>query len=526
MHQKEKKNYYITTAIPYASKKPHIGNTYEIILTDAIARFKKMNNFNVCFCTGVDEHGQKIEKLAKEKGITPKEYSKNISDIIKKIWDEMNCKYDIFIRTTDEYHVQTVKKIFKKLYNQGDIYKDSYEGWYCTPCESFWTDKQLIENKCPECNREVEKTKETAYFLKVGKYQDKLLKHMQENKNFIVPNFYVDEIINNFLKPGLLDFCISRNNFKWGVSIDSDPEFVIYVWLDALINYITAIEYDPDLQNKQNKNFTDFWPADLQIVGKDILRFHTTIWPIILMMLDIPLPKQILVHQWLLYKENKMSKSFGNVVYADDLAKFFSVDTIRFYVLKAMSLEHDGSISFENIISVYNIELANTIGNLLKRVCDMICKYFNGYIKNSYSDLENHLENLAIDTFKEYKNLMNSFEISNAILKISQFARECNKYIDETTPWIIAKDENKKEELEKILFNLAISIRYIGVMLLPIIPYSANEILKQIGVSEENITFEYLKKFSEFKEIKIEKSRILFQRIDSEAKLKEIENSL
>ena len=350
---------------------------------------------------------------------------------------------------------------------------------------------------------------------------------MKENKDFIVPNFYVDEIINNFLKPGLLDFCISRNNFKWGVSINFDPEFVVYVWLDALINYITALKYDPNEKDEQNENFQKFWPADLQIIGKDILRFHATIWPIILMMLDLPLPKQLLVHQWLLYKEGKMIKSAGNVVYADDLSNFFSVDTVRFYVLKAMSLDHDGSISFENIISTYNTDLANTIGNLLKRVCDMICKYFNGSIKNPPINSKNDLENSAIKTLTKYLDYMEKYEISNAILKITQFARDCNKYIDETTPWIIAKDKSKKEELEKILFNLATSIKYIGVMLLPIIPYSAKEILNQIGISNEDISFEYLKKFDEFKEeIKIEKPKVLFARIKPEEKLKEIENSL
>ncbi len=518
----DKEKYFITTAIPYASKKPHIGNTYEIILTDAIVRFKKMQNFDVCFCTGVDEHGQKIEELAEKEGINPKEYAKKVSDIIKNIWDKMNCCYDIFIRTTDDHHVKAVQNIFKKLQDKGDIYKDSYEGWYCTPCESFWTNSQLVDGNCPECKREVKKTKETAYFLKVGKYQEKLLKHMENNKDFLIPNFYTDEIINNFLKPGLLDFCITRNTFKWGIPIESDPEFVIYVWLDALINYITALKYDTESQSEE---FKKFWPADLQIVGKDILRFHATIWPIILMMLDIPLPKHILVHQWLLYKDGKMSKSSGNVVYADDLADVFSVDTVRFYVLKSMSLDHDGSISYENLISVYNTDLANTIGNLTKRVCDMICKYFDGSIDNSNLSNENKLEKLGLETKEEYLNLMEKYELSEAISKILKFARECNKYIDETTPWVIAKDETKKEELKEILFNLIESIRFITVMLKPIIPQTAEEILKQIGAKEQD--FDSLKKFNESKkEIKIEKPTVIFERIDPEKKLKEIEESL
>ena len=354
-----KKNFYITTSIPYASKKPHIGNTYEAILTDAIARFKKMQGFNVCFCTGVDEHGQKIEELAKKEGISPEKYSKKISDLIKNIWETMNCKFDIFIKTTDNHHVKLVQQIFKKLYNEKNIYKGEYEGWYCTPCESFLTNNQLIENCCPDCRREVKKTKETAYFLNVEKYQKRLIDHIEKNKDFITPNFYAEEILNNFLKPGLQDFCISRKSFKWGVLIDFDPEFVIYVWLDALINYITSLNYDLD---NPSEMFKMFWPADVHVIGKDILRFHAIIWPIILMMLELPLPKKILVHQWLLNKEAKMSKSCGNVIYADELSKMFSVDAVRFYVLNVMSLNHDGTISYENIISIYNSDLANIIG--------------------------------------------------------------------------------------------------------------------------------------------------------------------
>ncbi len=514
-------NFYITTSIPYASKKPHIGNTYEAILTDAIARFKKMQNFNVCFCTGVDEHGQKIEELAKNEKISPGDYAKNISDIIKKIWEKMNCDYDIFIRTTDAKHVQLVQQIFKKLYDSGDIYKGEYEGWYCTPCESFWTKNQLVDDKCPECGRDVKKTKELAYFLKVGKYEQKLIDHIAKNKDFITPSFYADEILNNFLKPGLQDFCISRKTFEWGVKINFDPEFVIYVWLDALINYISALDFDI---TNPGKNFKNFWPANLHVVGKDILRFHATIWPIILMMLELPLPKQILVHQWLLYKDSKMSKSCGNVVYADDLAEFFSVDTIRYYVLKVMSLTHDGSISYENIISVYNTDLANTIGNLVKRVCDMICKYLKNKITKPKIKTKNKLSTLAIECFKKYEKFMEKYETSEAIAEILNFARECNKNIDETMPWVIAKDESKIETLKEILYVLAESIRFIGIMLLPIIPDTATKILEQINFTNmKNITFESLCDFgSSFSDLEMEKPSIIFSRIDKQKKLEEI----
>ena len=519
------KNFYITTSIPYASKKPHIGNTYEAVLTDAIARFKKMQNYNVCFCTGVDEHGQKIEELAKNEKISPSEYAKNISNVIKEIWQKMNCDYDIFIRTTDKNHINLVQQIFKKLYEKGDIYKGEYEGWYCTPCESFWTQNQLIENNCPECGREVKKTKESAYFLKVGKYQQKLIDHITNNKDFITPNFYSDEILNNFLKPGLQDFCISRKTFEWGVKIDFDPGFVIYVWLDALINYITALNFD--LVNP-SENFKNFWPANLHVVGKDILRFHATIWPIILMMLDLPLPKQILVHQWLLYKDSKMSKSFGNVVYADDLSEIFSVDTVRYYILKVMSLNHDGSISYENIISVYNTDLANTIGNLVKRVCDMICKYFNNKITKPKVATKNKLSELAVECFKKYEKFMEKYELSEAIAEILNFARECNKNIDETMPWVIAKDENKVETLKEILYVLAESIRFIGIMLLPIIPDTAAKILQHINLPKEKYSsFKFLESFYALENnIEIEKPKVIFNRIDKEKKLEEISEFL
>ncbi len=516
-----KEKFYITTAIPYASKKPHIGNVYEFILSDAIARFKKIQGLDVVFCTGTDEHGQKIEELAKKENIEPAKYAENICNIIKKIWENMNCSYDIFIRTTDSNHVDAVKQIFKKLYDKGDIYKDSYEGWYCTPCESFWTSSQLIDDKCPECNRDVQKTKESAYFLKVGKYQDRLIKHMTNNKDFIIPNFYTDELLNNFLKPGLKDFCVSRKNFKWGVSIDFDPEYVVYVWLDALINYITSLGFN--LKNK-NEKFEKYWPADLHVIGKDILRFHAIVWPIVLMMLDIPLPKHILVHQWLLNKENKMSKSIGNVIYSDDLTKFFSVDSVRYYVLKTMALEHDGSISYESITSTHNTDLANTIGNLIKRVFDMIHKYFDGIIPKADDQDENEIENLSKEAFNNYFNHMQKYDVNCGINDILNFAKNCNKYIDDVAPWVLAKDDGQLNKLKTVLYNLAEAIRFIAIMLLPITPETAEKILNNLKTSSRD--FDSLKKFGKLKhDIKIEKPEILFKRFNIEEKLKEIENS-
>ncbi len=517
----DSKKFYITTSIPYASRKPHIGNTYEIILTDAIARFKKMQNFDVCFCTGADEHGQKIEELAKKSGVSPAKYSAEISNIIKNIWELMDCSYDVFIKTTDVNHVEAVQQIFKKLYNNGDIYKGAYEGWYCVACESFWTNSQVGEGRCPECQREVQKTKEEAYFLKVDRYTDRLIQHINENKNFIVPNFYAEEIMNNFLKPGLQDFCISRSSFSWGVKIDFDPEYVVYVWLDALINYITALGFN---LNTPSEKFNRFWPADLHVVGKDILRFHAIIWPIILMMLGLPLPKQILVHQWLLYKSGKMSKTTGNVVYADDLSRFFSVDAIRFYVLKAMPMSHDGSISYESIISTCNTDLANNIGNLTKRVCDMIYKYCDGVIPNSeYVKDEYDVGGVTLGAFKKYCECMEGYDLSEAIMQILNLARYCNKYVDETMPWALAKDENSKSALNRILYNLAEAIRFISTMLFPIAPSTAKNILKQVGA--ENFSFESLNSFGGLQPgVAIKKPEVLFSRIDASKKLEEIYN--
>lgn len=515
------KKFYITTAITYASRKPHVGNTYEIIFSDAIARFKRMQGYCVHFCTGTDEHGQKIEELAKKEGIAPQKYVDMISSQIKGIWDKMNISYDTFIRTTDKYHVDVVQKIVKKLYDKGDIYLSKYEGWYCVPCESFWTDSQLVDGKCPDCHRKVNRTKEDSYFFKMSKYQSKLIQHIKNNAGFIMPKSREKEIINNFLKQGLQDLCISRNSFKWGIPVSFDPDHVVYVWLDALVNYITAIGYDP---NKPSDKFKNVWPADLHVIGKDILRFHTIYWPIILMALDLPLPKQIFGHPWLLAGESKMSKSIGNVMYADDLSELFSVDAIRFYLLNSMPYSHDGSITYDTIISTWNSELANTLGNLVKRTCDMICKYFNSVIPavDVETELDDELKAFAISSFEKYEKLMDEYKVSDAIFVVMSLARRSNKYIDETTPWLLIKNEQDHGKLQTVLYNLMECIRFIGVMLKPIMPKIAEDILNQI-CSDDN-SFDSLKQFGILKSgIKIEKPQILFNRIDEDKKLKEIE---
>ena len=514
--------FYITTAIAYASKKPHIGNTYEIILTDAIARFKKMQGFDVCFCTGTDEHGQKIEQIAKEKNIEPQVHVNLISSEIERIWKLLNCEFDLFIRTTDPHHVKIVKQIFKKLFDQGDIYKSSYEGWYCVADESFLADSQVVDEKCPECGRKVVKTKEEAYFFKVDKYKEQLLNHINSHNEFIYPSFYRDEIVNNFFKTGLRDFCVSRSSFKWGIPIDFDSNCVVYVWLDALINYITALGFELN-ENCCSGKFKKFWPANLQIVGKDILRFHAIIWPMILMALNLPLPKQILAHQWIICKDGKMSKTSGNVIYADELVDLFSTDAVRYYVLNAISTSHDGIISYEDIIDVYNMDLANTIGNLVKRSCDMAYKYFNGniiYSKNE-TEINTELKTFSEKCYLEYENLMNTYKISDSIAVILSLARFCNKFIEKKAPWTMAKKSGCKAQLNSILFNLIEAIRFIGIMLLPIMPESAEKILKQIGAKNRDLNS--LKNFGgECLDAKIEKPEVLFSRIDKEKKLKEI----
>lgn len=516
------KTFYITTAIAYASKKPHIGNTYEIVLTDAIARFKKMQGFDVCFCTGTDEHGQKIEQIAKENGVEPQHHVDLVSGEIKRIWELMNCDFDLFIRTTNKHHVEVVKKIFKKLFDKGDIYKGAYEGWYCVADESFLTESQLVEDKCPYCGRSVTRAKEEAYFFKVENYKEKLLNHIQTHDEFINPVFYRDEIINNFFKTELHDFCVSRNSFKWGIPIDFDPDNVVYVWLDALVNYITALGFDLD-GDHCGGSFKKFWPADLQVVGKDILRFHVIIWPMILMALDLPLPKQVLAHQWLLCRGGKMSKSTGNVIYADDLVSLFSTDAVRFYLLNAISTTHDGIISYEDVIDVYNLDLANTIGNLVKRSCDMAYKYFDGsvcFVENE-TKIDAELKKISESTYLKFEELMNSCKVSDAISIVLNLARFCNRFIDKTAPWTLAKKADCSSKLNSILFNLVEAIRFIAIMLLPIMPKSGQEILKQIGVN--NCSLSSLKEFGKnFKNVKIDKPDVLFSRIDKEKKLKEI----
>ena len=517
----EKEKYYITTAIAYTSRKPHIGNTYEIILTDAIARFKRLLGYDVFFCTGTDEHGQKIEETAKEAGVSPKEYVDGVAGEVKKIWDLMNASYDKFIRTTDDYHVAAVQKIFKKLYEQGDIYKSEYEGLYCVPCETFFTETQAPDGVCPDCGRPLRKTKEEAYFFKMSKYQDRLMKHIEEHPDFIWPESRKKEMVNNFLKPGLQDLCVSRTSFKWGIPVDFDDKHVIYVWIDALTNYITALGYSPD---GAGDNYKKYWPCDAHIIGKDILRFHTIYWPIMLMALGEPLPKQVFGHPWLLAGMDKMSKSRGNVMYADDLVRLFGVDAIRYYLLKEMPYAQDGTISYETIIARYNSDLANTLGNLVNRTVSMSQKYFGGEILEggNENEFDDGLIQCAKDTVCAFEKNMNEFKIADAIENVMNLARRSNKYIDETTPWALAKDETMSKRLGTVLYNLIESIRFIAVMLTPIMPTTASSIFAQIGA--EKTDWESLADFGATRAgTSVGKATPLFNRIDEAEKLKEIE---
>lgn len=518
------KKFYLTTAIAYASQKPHIGNTYEIVLADSIARFKRLCGYDVTFVTGTDEHGQKVEDLAKKTGVTPQEYVDRISGEIKRIWDKMNSSYTRFIRTTEKQHTDVVQKLFNLLYQKGDIYKGAYEGMYCVPCESFFTDSQLKDGKCPECGREVKPTKEEAYFFKMSRYQDRLLDYIENHPEWIQPKSREREMVNNFLKPGLQDLCVSRTSFDWGVKVDFDPKHIVYVWLDALVNYITAIGYSPD---KSEEGFSQIWPADLQIIGKDILRFHTIYWPILLMALDLPLPKKIFGHPWILSGDSKMSKSVGNVIYADELSDLFSVDAVRFYLLSEMPYAQDGSITYENFIHIYNTELANTLGNLVNRTVSMTEKYFDGVIPaiGEEDSLDENLREECAACFSSYMEQMESLHIADAVSSVLNFARRCNKYIDETMPWILGKDPEKKPRLQTVLYNLLESIRQIAQMLLPIIPESSQTILEQIGADKEDV-------FSDFKFGFLQAGRnvgpakALFSRIDEKSKLAEIEEKL
>ena len=523
-----KEKYYITTAIAYASRKPHFGNTYEVIMTDAIARYKRARGFDVFFCTGTDEHGQKIEDLANGAGITPKAYVDGVAGEIRGIWDKMNTSYDYFIRTTDDYHEATVKKIFKKFYDKGDIYKGKYEGWYCTPCESFFTETQAAEGKCPDCGRPVQKASEEAYFFKMSNYADRLMEHIETHPEFIEPESRKKEMVNNFLRTGLQDLCVSRTSFKWGIPVDFDDRHVVYVWLDALTNYITALGYDADKSyEEQSEHFKKYWPCDVHIIGKDILRFHTIYWPIFLMALDIPLPKKVFGHPWFNFGVEKMSKSRGNVIYADALAERFSVDGVRYYALAEMPYASDGSITYESVIKRFNTDLVNNLGNLVKRTLDMQKKYFDKEVlaPNAPEALDDELSAACVKAYNEYIANMDGFRIADAIDSIIEMLSRANKYIDETTPWTLAKDESKKERLATVLYNLLEAIRWGATMLSPIIPETAEEILSKLCV--EGVDFESIGTLDKFGGIKVGSvlgdSRVMFARIDEAKMLAEIE---
>ncbi len=511
----EKKKFYITTAIAYTSRKPHIGNAYDIVLADMIARYKRQQGYEVFLQTGSDEHGQKIEEYAKAAGISPKEYVDGVSGQIKAVWDSLNTSYDKFIRTTDADHEAVIQKIFQKLYDKGDIYKSEYEGKYCVPCESFFTASQLVDGKCPDCGREVTDAKEEAYFLRLSKYQDRLIRYYEENPDFIKPESRKNEMINNFLKPGLEDLCVSRSSFTWGVPVPFDGKHVIYVWIDALSNYITGIGYDPDGSTEQ---FKALWPADLHVIGKDIVRFHTIYWPIILMALDLPLPKQVLGHPWLLVGEDKMSKSRGNVIYADDMAARFGSDAVRYYLLSEMPFAQDGTITYESFIAKYNTDLANTLGNLVNRSVAMTGKYFGGKVQKSNPTDETSRELLAAaeQTVARYHELMENYRNADVCDAVMNLARRCNKYIDETAPWALAKDEEKRAELENVLYNLLECIRLLGVMLKPITPISAAGIMEQLGCQNEEEIFGAQERYTVGSPVP------LFARLDAEKVLAEI----
>ena len=502
----EKQKYYITTAIAYTSGKPHIGNTYEIVLADAIARYKRSQGYDVFFQTGTDEHGQKIELKAEEAGVTPKEFVDGVSAEIKKIWDLMDTSYDKFIRTTDEDHEKQVQKIFKKLYDQGDIYKGHYEGMYCTPCESFFTESQLVDGKCPDCGREVQPAKEEAYFFKMSKYADRLIEHINTHPEFIQPVSRKNEMMNNFLLPGLQDLCVSRTSFKWGIPVDFDDKHVVYVWLDALTNYITGIGYDAD--GDSTEQYAKLWPADLHLIGKDIIRFHTIYWPIFLMALGLPLPKQVFGHPWLLQGDGKMSKSKGNVLYADELVDFFGVDAVRYFVLHEMPFENDGVITWELMVERLNSDLANTLGNLVNRTVSMTNKYFGGVVsdKGAAEDVDADLKAVIDNTPKAVDAKMDGLRVADAITEIFNLFKRCNKYIDETMPWALAKEEDKKDRLETVLWNLIQSISEGAKLLESFMPETAEKILAQLGGGHV-----------------VEKPEILFQRLDLEEVMKKVE---
>lgn len=519
----EKKPYYITTAIAYTSGKPHIGNTYEIVLADSIARFKRQEGYDVRFQTGTDEHGQKIELKAEEAGITPQEFVDNVSGEIKRIWDLMNTSYDKFIRTTDEDHEAQVKKIFKRLYDQGDIYKSSYEGMYCTPCESFWTESQLVDGKCPDCGREVQPAKEEAYFFKMSKYADRLIAYIEEHPEFIQPESRKNEMMNNFLKAGLQDLCVSRTSFKWGIPVDFDPKHVVYVWVDALTNYITGLDYDCD--GNSDALFEKYWPADLHLIGKDILRFHTIYWPIMLMALDLPLPKQVFGHPWLLQGDGKMSKSKGNVIYADDMVDLFGVDAVRYFVLHEMPFENDGVITWELLVERLNSELANTLGNLVNRTISMSNKYFDGIVENTgvSGDVDEELKVVVTQAVDKVKDKMDRLRVADAMTEIFNLFKRCNKYIDETMPWALAKNEEDKPRLATVLYNLVESISIGACLLEAFMPETSERILAQLNAQKRELSElgEFGKYVSGTKVT--ETPEILFARLDMEETLAKVE---
>ncbi len=519
----EKQKYYITTAIAYTSGKPHIGNTYEIVLADAIARYKRQQGYDVFFQTGTDEHGQKIELKAEEAGITPKEFVDNVSGEIKRIWDLMNTSYDKFIRTTDEDHEKQVKKIFKKMYAKGDIYKGHYEGMYCTPCESFFTESQLVDGKCPDCGRPCVPAKEEAYFFKMSKYADKLIDYINTHPDFIQPESRKNEMMNNFLLPGLQDLCVSRTSFKWGIPVDFDPKHVVYVWLDALTNYITGIGYDCD--GESTDQFNKLWPADLHLIGKDIIRFHTIYWPIFLMSLDLPLPKQVFGHPWLLQGDGKMSKSKGNVIYADDMVDLFGVDAVRYFLLHEMPFENDGVISWELVIERINSELANTLGNLVNRTISMSNKYFDGVVTNAgaHEPVDDDLKAVVTDTRLRVNACMDKLRVADAITEIFALFKRCNKYIDETMPWALAKDPENADRLNTVLYNLVESIVVGASLLEPYMPETSEKILKQLNAEKRRVT--ELSNFGLYPSGNkvTDQPEILFARIDAPKMLEEIE---
>ena len=518
-----KEKYYITTAIAYASAKPHIGNTYEIVLADAIARHKRLRGFDVYFQTGTDEHGEKIQIKAEEKGITPKEFVDGVAAEIKNIWDIMNTSYDKFVRTTDKHHEEIVQKIFKKMYDKGDIYKGSYEGLYCTPCESFWTESQLVDGKCPDCGREVQPAKEEAYFFKMSKYADRLIEHINTHPEFIQPVSRKNEMMNNFLLPGLQDLCVSRTSFSWGIPVDFDPKHVVYVWLDALTNYITKIGYDAD--GNSSDLFKKNWPADLHLIGKDIIRFHTIYWPIFLMALDLPLPKQVFGHPWLLQGGEKMSKSKGNVIYADDMVDLFGVDATRYFVLHEMPFENDGIITWELVVERFNSDLANILGNLVSRTISMSNKYFDGVVKSTgvTEEVDNDLKAVVTGARDKIADKMSGLRVADAITEVFNVFRRCNKYIDETAPWVLAKDEAKKDRLSEVLYNLTESIAIGASLLASFLPETAEKIAAQLNTGLRG--FDELNQFGLYpNDNKVtEKPEILFARLDPKEVMPKVE---